>query len=250
MKKLSVALFFIALVIGVSSQANALQTTYGYKQISLNFTVTPSPTPIGYVPSATAVVARAAEKAPATLAAQHVAMYAYPSNPLDRLIAFVPVRVDDMIAQATNPQGNVNVQFTVKSDPKYANFHIVPHTTAFNAGYGSNTYTCAYEVFAKYTSAWTVTDWVYGTNNSGGTAGLNGFPTYSYPTGSQLSWLAETVTTSFKAFANAGSPGETTFTGAANTSKQVCIDLTLNVGSNIPAGSYQTTIQYNMIVTI
>lgn len=249
MKHFTIALFFVALVLGVGSQARALQTTYGYKQISLNFTVTPSPTPIGYVPSATSAVARAAASAPVTAAARNVAAYAWPSNPLDRLVAFVPVRVDDMIAQS-NPQGSVNVQFTVKADPKYANFHLVPHQTSFNAGYGSNTYTCAYEIFASYAKAWTVTDWVYGTNNSGGTAGLNGYPTYSYPTASQLSWLAETLTTSFKAFANAGSPGETTMTGAAGTSKQICIDLTLDVGPNIPAGSYQTTIQYNMIVTL
>jgi hypothetical protein len=250
LRKLSIALFFIALVLGLRSQANALQTTFASKEISLNFTVTPSPTPIGFAPNATTTTIAAAERAAAHSSRASLAMaYIAPSDPLDRLVAFVPIRVGDLVAQA-NPQGNVKVQFTVKPDPKYAYFHIVPHMTSFNAAYGSNTYTCAYEVFARYTSAWFVTDWVYGSNNSTGTPGLNGYPTYNYSTTSLLSWLAEGVTSTFKPFANAGSPGEQTFSGAANTSKQVCIDLTLIVPSSIAAGEYQTTIQYNLIVTI
>jgi hypothetical protein len=250
LRKLSVALFFVALVVALGSQARALTTTFAQKQITVNFTVTPSPTPIGYVPTSTSATAVAAARAARGSAAENrIAVYMFPSNPLDRLMAFVPIRMGDMVAQ-TPPQGNVKVQFTVKLDPKFANFHIIPHTTSLNAGYGSNTYTCAYEIFAKYTTAWNVTDWVYGSNTTGGTAGLNGFPTYNYPTTSQLSWLAETITTTFKPFANAGGPGEQTFNGAANTSKQVCIDLTLNVPNTVSAGTYQSTIQYSMIVTL
>ena len=250
MKKLSIALFFIALVFGFGSQANALQTSFAAKQMSLNFTVTPSPTPIGFVPSATSTIVADAEKAAARASRSSVVTaYLTPSDPLDRMLAYVPIHLGDMVAQV-NPQGNVKVQFTVKADPKYKNFHLIPHTTSFNAGYGSNTYTCAYEVYASYTSAWSVTDWVYGSNTSGGSSGLNGYPTYNYPTTSQLSWLAEGVTTTFKPFANAGGPGEQVFSGAAGTTKQICIDLTLNVPNTIAAGTYQTTIQYNLIVTI
>lgn len=247
MKHLSIALFFIALVIGVSSQASALQTNYANKMISLNFVVTPSPTPIGYSPGATQAVAVAAERASKSLASNGLL---WPSNPLDRLLAFAPIKTSDLVAQ-TQPQGNVNVQFTVKADPKYANFHIIPHIPGggFAAGYGSNTYTCAYEIFAQYTTAWKVVDWVYGSNTSGGTPGLNGYPTNNYPTQSQLSWLAETVTSTFAPFANSGSPGETAFSGLANTSKQICFDLTLNVPPSVSAGTYQTTIQYTMAVT-
>jgi hypothetical protein len=250
LRKLSGALFFIAMVLGLGSPASALLTTFAQKQISLNFTVTPSPAPIGYASGATGATAIAAASVARNAAlASRVGVYMLPSNPLDRLVAFVPVRIGDMIAQ-TPPQGNVKVQFTVKTDPKFANFHIIPHTTSLNAGYGSNTYTCAYEIFAKDTAAWEVTDWVFGSNTSGGTAGLNGYPTFNTPTTSQLSWLAETVTTTFKAFANAGGPGEQTFSGAAGSSKQICIDLMLNVPNSISAGTYQTTIQYSMLVTI
>jgi hypothetical protein len=127
---------------------------------------------------------------------------------------------------------------------------VIPQNTTLYAGYGSNTWTCVYQVYASYTGyAWTVTDWVQGSNQSGGGAN-NGFPTYNYPTTSLLQWEAETVTTSFAAFSNSGSPGQAAFGGAASTSKTVCFDLSLNVPGTIPAGTYQTTIQYNLIVTL
>lgn len=237
----------LALACAWAGSADASYTTYTSKQITLNFTISPSPspTPVAYVPSQTQSVVAAAQRS----ATSTVAAYVVPADPLWRAVAWEPVRLDDMVAQA-NPEGNVKVNFTVKPDPHFAHFHIIPHNTSFMAGYGSNTYTCAYEVFASYSTAWEVTDWVYGSNNSNGTTGLNGYPTWNYPTASNLSWKAITVTSTFAPFANEGSPGEQSFSGAANTTKQICFDLTLNVPNSTPANVYQTTIQYNMLVSL
>jgi hypothetical protein len=252
LKKLAFLLCFVAIALAMSGQAWATYTIKTSKQITLQFLVTPSPTPVGYDPStstsaASAIAISRASGFDTTRQLERIAQLMQPNNPLDQLVAWMPMRAGDMVAQSA-PEGNVKVQFTVKPDPNFAFFHIVPGAggTSFNAGYGSNTYTCAYQVFAKYATQWIVSDWVAGTNTSGGTLGVNVFPTYNYPTTSNLSWLAETITTSFKAFANAGSPGETTFTGTAGQSKTACIDLTLNVPNTIPAGTYQTTIQYNL----
>jgi hypothetical protein len=238
LRKLSVALFFLALVVAVSSRAWALQSTLSYKQITVNITITPSPspTPVSYVPAPTLPTA--------------VADYLEPADPLMRALAFVPLRTDDMIAQAAPPEGDVKVNFTVKADPNAKYFHIVPVDTNLTAGYGPNTFTCVYQVFATYTVAWEVTDWVYGSSSTGGIAGLNGFPTYNYSTASLLQWKAEGITSSFKAFANDGSPGEATFSGLAKASTTACIDLSLNVPASIPAGTYQATLQYQIIVGV
>jgi len=121
----------------------------------------------------------------------------------------------------------------------------VTHTTTFNAGYGPNTYTCSYEVFASETRTWQVTDWVYGSNTSGG-SGLTTWPTNNYPTPSALQWFAEGISSAFTPFSNSGQPGETPFSGNAKTTKQVCFDLSLSVDPSVAAGTYQSTIQYNL----
>ncbi|MDQ6929229.1 MAG: hypothetical protein M3126_01005 [Candidatus Eremiobacteraeota bacterium] len=198
----------------------------GSKQVTLTVTVTPSP--ITFVPMVrpTPVIARAE-------AHPHVAPV---------MIAYEPMRASDTIAAAS---GTVPVALTVKPDPTYAIFHIVPHTSSLVAGYGPNTYTCAYEVFASQPRVWQVTDWVYGSTSSGG-SGLTTWPTNNYPTASALQWYAEGISSAFKPFSNAGQPGETPFNGPANTSKQVCFDLSLTVDPTVAAGTYQTTIQYNL----
>lgn len=245
MRKLALLLCFLAIVVALNTRAMATYTIKTTKQFTLTFVVTPSPTPIGFAPHAADSVAPLHV---AAQAARNGAAFDETYRLSRNLVAWIPTRVGDMVAQ-TN-QGNVKVQFTVKQDPNYAYFHIIPGSTStFQVGYGSNTFTCAFQVFASYATAWVVSDWVYGSNTSGGTAGLNGYPTYNYATTSQLSWLAESNTTSFKPYANAGSPGETSFSGAAGTSKTVCIDLSLNVPATLAAGSYQSTLQYNLQIS-
>ena len=209
---------------------------YTSKYIPLTIVVTPSPTPVGYAPPSVnsgasfgSLIARA---------------------DLRNDLAFDPLSMQDVLAQAAPPQGNVKVNFTVKADPTAKYLHVVPVSTTMNAGYGPNTFTCVYQVYAQYPSyPWYVTDWVQGSNQSGGGAN-NGFPTYNYPAASPLQWEAETITTSFAAFSNSGTPGQTAFSGAAGAAKTVCFDLSINVPSSIPAGTYQTTIQYNLFVQL
>lgn len=236
MKKLAITFLAVVAVLALTRHAQALQGTLATKQITVNFTVTPSPspTPVAYVP-----VSEQGRISFASLLTR-----ADSSNQ----VAYDPLSLSEMVAQAT-PQGGVKVQFTVKADPSFQYFHVVPGpsmSSPLSAGYGANNFPCVYQVFAKYSTAWTVTDYAYGSNTSGGTAGLNGFPMYNYAAKSDLSWLAETVTTSFKPFANSGQPGETTFTGAAGAAKTICIDLSLTVPNNVPAGDYQATISYRM----
>ncbi len=220
-------------MLAFTHRAQALQGTLATKQITVNIVVTPSPTPVAYIPQSQAA------------AVSFASMLSRAETP--NLLAYDPLNVSDMVAQAAPPQGNVKVQFTVKLDPTFQYFHVVPGPNmTLNAGYGANTYTCVYQVFAKYATPWTVTDYAYGSNTSGGTPGLNGFPMYNYSATSDLSWLAETITTSFKPFVNSGAPGETVFTGAAGAAKTICIDLSLTVPNSIPAGSYSATISYRM----
>lgn len=243
MRKLSLALALLVAVVGLWSPLAYGATSLTSGNISLTFVISPSPspTPIAYVPTG----GSAQEIIALGLRAQSLVSF-------DRMVAWEPLRTSDMVAQATNPQGSVKVNFTVKANPNYKYFHIIPGTTTtFNTGYGANTWTCAYQVYASYSGySWNVTDWVYNTNSTGGVAGFNGFPTYNYPTTSLLQWLAETQTSTFTPFANDGSPGQSSFSGASGTTKTICIDLSLNVPASIAAGSYQTTIQYNMMLNL
>ncbi len=250
MKRLFVLLGLLALPLVFINPAGATTATYAQKQISLNFTVTPSPTPVGYTPvQQTTTIAQTARAFRSALASRVIA-YLTPTDPLDRVLAYEPIAIRDFSDVVAVNQGGLKVDFHVKADPKFGFFHIIPHTTSFNVGYGANApIVCAYEVFAHYTTAWSVTDWVYGTDTKGGTPGLNGFPTYNYPQADQLAWEAEGVTSSFKAFANSGGPGELAFNGIAGSTKQVCFDLNITVPSNVNSGTYQTTIQYNLLVT-
>jgi len=149
-----------------------------------------------------------------------------------------------LLAQST-PQGSVPVQFVAKPDPTAAYLHIVPGSGGLllNAAYGANTYTCVYQVFGYYTTTWKITDWGAGTVQNG----TGPFPIENYPTASYLSWLGEGVTTTYKTFANFGTPGENTILGTAGVSQQVCIDLSLNVPASQPAGTYAASIQYTLI---
>ncbi len=243
MRKLAIVLASLAIVVGVCSQARAFTVTLSTKQIALTVVVTPSP--IVYVPEQAVGLTHVAAPSPRVIADREAFDARVRSIQfLDSTLAYDPFSLGDMVAQ-TPPQGSVKVQFTVKLDPTYQYFHLIPKTSTLNAGYGGNTFTCAFEVFAYYPRTWYVTDDVYGSNTSGGTAGLNGFPTYNYPTASLLLWLAEGNTTSFAAYANGG-VNQTSFTGAAGASKTVCIDLSLTVPNSVAAGSYPVTLNYTL----
>jgi hypothetical protein len=243
LRKLAIAFLIVASLLALTRQAQALQATLATKQITVNVTITPSP--IVYVPESqpARTVAAASHYAEA-----HGAAFAraFAAAQTDERLAYDPFNLGDMVAQAT-PQGSVKVNFTVKVDPTFGFFHLTPVNTNLQAGYGPNTFTCVYQVFGSYPRAWNIDDYAYGSNTSGGAAGLNGFPLYNYSRASDLEWLGETVTTSYKAFANSGAPGELAVSGAAGQSKTICIDLSLNVPDTIPAQSYQATISYRMI---
>ncbi|HEY5340184.1 MAG TPA: hypothetical protein VIK27_04085, partial [Candidatus Aquilonibacter sp.] len=142
------------------------------------------------------------------------------------------------------------VQFTVKIDPTAMYLHVTPMVgNPISLGYGANTVTCAFQVYAYFPSyPYYVTDFVQGSASSGGGGANNGFPTYNYPTASLLQWLAETKTTVFAAYTNSGLPGQTAFTGKAGQKQTICIDLSVNVPATVPARTYETALQYNLYV--
>lgn len=240
MKKLAIALFAgLCLLVAFDAQrADAITAQYTYKTIMVNFTVTPSP--VAYTPPRSARPA-VAEAAPPK---------ARPAGASPRIVAFMPALFGAGAGFGVLPpaaetlaalQGNVPVSINVQADPTAKYLHIIPLTPNLNAAYGLNTYSCAFQIYGYYTNTWRVTDWV---------ASSVGFPTYWYPTASQLSWLAEGITTTYTAYANSGSPGQLTFNGVANVAKTVCIDLQLNVPATTPAGAYSAPLQYTLVVTL
>ncbi|MDE2482853.1 MAG: hypothetical protein KGN02_11730, partial [bacterium] len=124
MKKFGLVLFAFALALALGSQARAIQIPVATKQISLSFLITPSP--IVYVPNsangAVREVALTARQAAAGLAFDASSQLARAG---DAVLAYDPISLGDMVAQS-NPQGSAKVQFTVKVDPTFVYFHIVP----------------------------------------------------------------------------------------------------------------------------
>ena len=225
---LVVALVIAALGIG-AVPALAGWTIATYKTVTVNVMVTPSP--IVYAPGAAAGHRTVADAV------------AHP-NPHPEIFAMLnpghlaPRRV---VAQVT--QGNIPVTINVQADPTAKYLHINVNNSSLNAGYGTNTYTCAYQVFAYFPYQWKVEDFVYGSNTSGG----GPFPTYNAPTTSDLAWLAEGITTFFTPFANGGSANaQVTFSGVAGQSQTVCIDLQLTVPNTVASGIYNATLEYQL----
>jgi hypothetical protein len=232
LKKLCFALLLVAaafLIVRTPAMSTS-GTLYTSKNIALQITITPSP--VGYLPHGTTaqgVAARALTSVP----------------PTSQMVAYDPFTIGDMVAQI--PQGNVKVNFTVKLDPTAQYLHVTPINPNLTAGYGPNTWTCVYQVYAYYAAyPYYVTDYGNGTVASGTAP----FPIYNYPTTSLLQWEAETITTSFAAFSNSGSPGQTAFSGTKGEKQTVCFDLSLNVPSTVAAGTYTATIQYNLEVEL
>ncbi|GAC1535975.1 MAG: hypothetical protein NVS2B17_06910 [Candidatus Velthaea sp.] len=242
MKRLGLfALFALAVFVAISGMpANALQSLKTYKELVLTIVVTPSPAPVVFLHrnrnrslERSASLTADPYRGPARLASADSTIWDTPQ--------LGPVRA---VALAT-PQGNIPVKFNAQPDPNAAYLKILYNTSTLTAGYGSNTYTCPFQIYAYYTTTWKVTDWGYGTS----TSGTGTFPVLNYPTPSYLAWdLPDIGKTTFSNYANSGSPGELTFSGSAGVSQQHCLNLSLNVPSSQPAGSYTATIQYNLIV--
>ncbi|MDE2572478.1 MAG: hypothetical protein KGM44_08160 [bacterium] len=226
MKRIAVILVFAAVAAGVALSPALAGSWYQLTTKTVSITVTVTPSPVVYVPRTVAQ----AVKHPAP----HPEVFA--------LLDPAKLRAYHMLAQVGPTQSNVPVTMNVQADPTAKYLHVVNNATVLKAGYGSTSYACAYAVYAKAPYTWRVNDWVYGTAPTGSKP----FPTFNYSTTSALAWLAETVTSSYQPFKNSGSPGEEAFTGSANVSKQICIDLQLTVPNNIPAGTYSTTIEYQL----
>lgn len=234
-------------VLTVTSQADALQAQKAYKEMTLTVTVTPSPVPPGgYVaPPASAVPSAAAVAEVTRLLADPLAgpvQIAFSGSAYD-----VPPGGGIQVAQVSAQPTPVPVQFVAKPDPSAAYLHIVPHTPAVSAPYGTTVFPCAFEVFTFYTNTYTLTDWGYGTLKTGATPY---FPIENYPTASDLSWAVPDFGPTVTPYNNAGPPGETTWTGAKNQSQQHCVDLTLTVPNSQSAGVFTATVQYNLYVTL
>jgi hypothetical protein len=247
LKKYILGLLLIGLGVAMQQahEAGAVTgTLYTTKDIALTIIVTPSPTPVGYVPGAFGNGARVASNAiPRSIMPPSTAS----------MLAYQRFSMQDAVAQVTSsPQGHVQVNFTVRADPTSQYLHVDPITNPLYAGYGANTWLCAYEVYAYYPGyAYYVDDVVEGTVSNGS----GPFPTYNAPTNSLLTWEAETsggtlITTSYVAFSNGGGAGQQTFTGTAGEKQTNCINLQLNVPSTISAGTYQTTISYMLYVEL
>ena len=230
MKRLVLAaLLLLAAGVALSGRnATALQSIKAYKEIVLTIQVTPSP--VAYLPQTRPVL-------PA-LASDRVQVA--DASSYDVPMGIIPP--PQVIAQAT-PQGRIPVSFKTIPDPTATYLHEVPHSTSTSVPYGTSLWTCPYEIYAYYTTAWKVTDWGYGTVASAS----GSFPIENYPTASYLMWDIPSIgNNTFAAFANSGSPGQTSFSGTAGVSQQNCINLQITVPNSLAPGFYTAVIQYNL----
>ena len=217
----AVAALAVFVLFGLRADATTVQ--YTTKIMQLTVTVTPSP--VAFVSPRRAVRVATAHRQ------------------LARAVTSAGAPLT--IAQVTSAQGSAKVNVATKADPTGAYLKLVPNHVAVNANYGTNTYPCAFKINATYSMTWKVTDWVYG--SASGAGGV--FPAFDYPTTSDLAWWAEGISTKYTPYSNGGSPGELSFNAAANVAKSVCIDLQLTVPSTLAAGTYSTSVQYNLYLT-
>jgi hypothetical protein len=242
MKKYLLGLFAaVTVILALQSNGSALTTTqYTTKPIMVTITITPSPAPVVFSAPKNAVP-------PASQVAFEMEYARYIVQPESLLGPGAAFGQGVQLAQVQSaPAGNVPVNVSVKPDPTAAYLHINAITPNLTAAYGMNTFTCVYQVFASFSKTWKVDDWVYGTATQGGSGA---FPGWNYPTASQASWFAEGISTAYTAFTNSGAPGQLTFSGTANVSKTVCMDLQINVTNDIPAGTYSLPVTYALYVT-
>jgi hypothetical protein len=238
------------------SQADALQSNRAYKEVVLTVVVTPSPAPVGFLhPAAPARSAPALPASGIAFAASRAASLALlPANPLDGSVQVAsagtlwdvaPGGAPLQIAQAQAQPTPVPVQFVAKADPNAQYIHVIPHTPELDAPYGTTTFTCVFEIYTYYTTAYSLTDWGYGTTKSG----TGTYPILNYAATSDLSWQVPDLSATVHAYNNSGSPGETTWTGTAGEKQQHCFNLTVVVPATQPAGTYTATIQYNLMTS-
>jgi hypothetical protein len=220
----ALALAIVGIALFGRSAADATTTNYTNKIINISFTITPSPVPAAYFMNRAVRTIRPHR--------DYTRAAVAPGQPI-------------VLAQAVTKQQSAKVTITTKADPYATYLHLSTYELSETAVYGVNTYNCAFQVSAYFPDPWYVSDWVYGASSAGGGA----YPTWNYPTVSNLAWQAETVTTSFKAYNNQGTPGESVFTGVKSQSKTICIDLQLTVPTNLAPGTYSTNIQYSLYVT-
>jgi hypothetical protein len=246
------ALIALGTVAGLAtfSQADALQTTRAYKELVLTVVVTPSPAPVGFLPRRPA-----APGANAALRPQIARLVADPYAGPARIassgaawdVAPGALAPATLIAQVPPVQPSpVPVQFVAKPDPNAAYLRVIPHTSELDVPYGTTVFPCAFEIFTFYTTAHQLTDWGYGTKTQAPPPPT--YPVENWPAASYLSWAVPDFAATVHAYNNAGSPGETTWTGKAGQSQQHCVDLTVVVPNSQAAGVYTAAIQYNLIV--
>lgn len=214
---LLVALAIAALAtLVVLGQAEALQTVKAYKVFTVNIMVTPSPTPVAF---------------------------ARPWSAPDAGISFASLRAPDaQVAQTSSQGAPVPVQFITKSDPFAQYLKVVVNTPTIQVPYGPSSYTCVFTVFTYYPTAYTLSDWGFGTS----TSGSGSFPVMNYPTASYLSWTVPDLSSTTTVYANQGSPGQKAWSGTAGQSQTHCVNLTINVPNTQPAGAYQAVLEYSM----
>jgi hypothetical protein len=232
--------------LAVFSQADALQTTKAFKEVVLTVVITPSPAPVGFfrqrpAPSAAKPAARP------EIARLVADPYAGPARIASSGVAWDVAPGGVLIAQVPPVQASpVPVQFVAKPDPNSAFIRVIPHTGELDVPYGTTVFPCAFEIFTFYTTRHQLTDWGYGTKTQNPPPPT--YPIENWPAVSYLSWQVPDFATPLKAYNNAGSPGETTWTGNPGQSQQHCIDLTIVVPNSQAAGVYTAAIQYNLLV--
>ncbi len=238
MKKFAVAaVLFVAVAVCFSAKSvMALSSIVTFKEVPLTIIVV-APSPVAFMRRP----AVAGEPSPLQVAS--ISSYDTPMGILPPTI----------IAQSATQQGAVPVKFQTKPDPTATYLHEVPVNTTLTAQQGSTTFfTCPFEMYAYFTTAYNLTDWGYGTTSSG-SAGT--FPILNYPQTSDLAFVVTAIgvppaaNATYANYSNSGSPGQSTFTGTAGEKQTQCINLKLTVPANEPVGTYSAVIQYNLYST-
>jgi hypothetical protein len=233
LKKLGFLIFaLLAVVIGFCGKnASALETLITYKEVPLTVVVVAA-SPGAYAPS----------NRPGGVQVADISSYDVP-------MGILPPTV---IAQTTGQQGNTPVQFTAKPDPTYTYLHEIPINPTLTAPVGSTTkFTCPFEIYAYYKTAYVVTDYGYGTASSGSGT----FPIFNYPQNSDLSWDVTAVgvppaaNATYTSYYNKGTPGQTAFTGTAGEQQTQCLNLELTVPVGTAVGTYTAVITYLLYST-
>ena len=250
---LTVTVGALACVIGLGGNAVATTTGVASKTAMITIVITPSP------------VAFAAPKQTGPMSVAAVGF----DWSFARFVRFLGGSTTGFAAHGERvvavTQTPVPVSITVKPDPTSQFLHInnpAPGSpSTFTAGYGANTLSCAYQVYAYFPTKlgtsvlknFTVYDYVYGSAYGGSGT----FPTYDGPTLSLLSWGLDgasapgpyTPPSTYTPFYNSGTTGQLTYTGVPGAAATLCVDLSLTVPNTVAAGTYTVPITYSIDIT-